>query len=275
MDVIFNVHLVSDSTGETLNAVVKAACAQFERIRPVEHSYFLVRTPRQLDRVLVEIESAPGIVMSTVVKPELREQLESFCAEHNIPYISVLDPVFAQMTNYLGLHVTEKIGAQRELNENYFHRIAALNYAMAQDDGANLERLKQADVILVGVSRTSKTPTCIYLGNRSVFAANVPIIREMALPDTLDKVEKALIVGLRIAPDRLLHIRKSRLANLNEQRSTDYTAIDAIRAELIYANRIFERKGWPVLDVTRRSIEETAASILNLLSEKRGHSVQA
>ncbi len=265
----FNVHLVSDSTGETLAGVMRASAAQFDNILPIEHSYYLVRSARQMDRVLREIEAAPGVVMFTISNDDLREKLEQRCRESGIPFVAVLDPVLEMMRRYLGIELNHRIGAGRVLDAEYFRRIEALNYAMSHDDGQSADEIDEADVFLVGVSRTSKTPTCVYLANRGVKAGNIPIVPQITLPEEVLRSTKPLVVGLTVSPDRLIHVRRNRLQTLNEQRSTDYIDEEAVRAEVVHAARIFERQGWPVIDVTRRSIEETAAAVLNLLTERR------
>jgi hypothetical protein len=267
--VYFNVHLVSDSTGETLAGIMRASCAQFDHIMPIEHSYYLVRSPRQLERVLREIENAPGVVMFTISNMELRSRLEQRCREMGMPAVAVLDPVLDMLSRYLGMELNQKIGAGRVLDADYFRRIDALNYAMGHDDGQGGSELETADVILVGVSRTSKTPTCVYLANRGVKAANVPIVMNAPMPDRLFEAGGPLVVGLTISPDRLQHIRRNRLAAMKETRDTSYVDEDIIRQEIVYASRLYEKHGWPVIDVSRRSIEETAAAVLNLLAERR------
>jgi regulator of PEP synthase PpsR (kinase-PPPase family) len=264
-----NVHLVSDSTGETLNAVLRAVAPLFEGVTPLEHSYYLVRSPRQLERVLREIENAPGVVMFTISNMELRSRLEQRCREMGMPAVAVLDPVLDMLSRYLGMELNQKIGAGRVLDADYFRRIDALNYAMGHDDGQGGSELETADVILVGVSRTSKTPTCVYLANRGVKAANVPIVMNAPMPERLFEAGGPLVVGLTITPDRLQHIRRNRLAAMKETRDTSYVDEDIIRQEIVYASRLYEKHGWPVIDVSRRSIEETAAAVLNLLAERR------
>jgi hypothetical protein len=266
----FNVHLVSDSTGETLAGVMRASCAQFDAILPIEHSYYLVRSPRQLERVLREIESAPGVVMFTISNDDLRAKLEAGCRELGAPCVAVLDPVLDMLSRYLGKDLNHRIGAGRVLDADYFRRIDALNYAMGHDDGQGGPDLAEAEVILVGVSRTSKTPTSVYLANRGVKAANVPIVPDVPLPDALFRANMPLVVGLTISPDRLVHVRRNRLATMRETRASSYVDEEAVRREVVFAQRMFDKLGWPVIDVSRRSIEETAAAILNLLAEKRG-----
>ncbi|OYX35567.1 MAG: phosphoenolpyruvate synthase regulatory protein [Caulobacterales bacterium 32-69-10] len=266
----FHVHLVSDSTGETLNAMTKAACARFDDVLPIEHSYPLVRSPRQLDRVLKEIEAAPGVVIHTIVDGLLRGALEEGCRDLDAPCIAALDPMVASLGRYLGASLSTRVGAQHALDTEYFNRIEALNYAIGHDDGQGTQRLESADVVLVGVSRTSKTPTCIYLAHRGVRAANVPLVPGADLPPALFELTKPLIVGLVVSPDRLIQIRKNRLLSLNEGRESSYVEFEAVREETIRARRLFEKREWPVIDVTRRSVEETAAAVINLLNTRAG-----
>jgi hypothetical protein len=265
----FNVHLVSDSTGETLAGIMRASSAQFDNIIPLEHSYYLVRSTRQLERVLREIENAPGVVMFTLSNDEMRERLEQRCKELGMPCVAVLDPVLDTLSRYLGQDLNHRIGGGRVLDADYFRRIDALNFAMAHDDGQGVQEFADTDVVLVGVSRTSKTPTCVYLANRGVKAANVPIVPHIPLPDALFRPDAPLIVGLMISADRLIHVRRNRLAAMKESRETSYVEDAAVRAEIIHAQKVFEREGWPVIDVTRRSVEETAAAVLNLIAERR------
>lgn len=266
----FHIHLVSDSTGETLNAMARAVCARFTDILPIEHIYALVRSTRQLDRALEEISGAPGVVMHTIVDPGLRSALEEGCRRLEMPCIAALDPVISAMSRYLGARISTRVGAQHALTNDYFDRIEALDYAIAHDDGQGGQDLTQADVILVGVSRTSKTPTCIYLAHRGVRAANVPLVPGRPPPPELFELKNTLIVGLITSPDRLIQIRRNRLLSLKESRESDYVDGDAVRSEIIAARRLFERMNWPVIDITRRSVEETAAAIINLLSGGRG-----
>ena len=265
----FNVHLVSDSTGETLAGIVRATCAQFDNIMPIEHSYFLVRSVRQLERVLEEISAAPGIVMFTLSNLEHRAILEEHCAKAGMPCVAVLDPVLDVASRYLGQELNHRVGAARKLNAEYFKRIDALDFAMDHDDGQQVIELATADVILVGVSRTSKTPTSVYLAHRGVKAANVPLVPNVPLPPELFAKDHPPVVGLTISADRLVHIRKNRLVAMKETRAGDYTEEEAVRREVMDAQRLFEREGWPTIDVSRRSIEETAAAVLNLLAEHR------
>jgi len=269
MKTYFHVHMISDSTGETLMGVMRASAAQFERGQPIEHLFALVRSPRQMDRALDHVASFPGIVVYTVVNPDLRETLENRCADLGMPAIAVLDPVETTLSAYLGAPMTGRAGAQRTLDADYYRRIEAMNYCMAHDDGQG-DDLASADVILLGISRTSKTPTSIYLGNRGVRAANIPLVPGTPLPPELFNLKKPVIVGLYATPERIVQIRRNRLLNLNEDRSTDYIDETVVKDELIFAKRLYARHSLPTIDVTRRSIEETAAKIINLLTEHRG-----
>jgi len=262
----FHLHLVSDATGETLSSVAKAACAQFDGVRALEHVYALVRSEKQMEEVLDRIEQAPGVVMFTLMNPNLREVLEKRCKTLGILSIPVLDTVLGMLESYLGTGLSLKPGGQHEMDASYFSRIEALNFTMAHDDGQNVEDIQDADVILMGVSRTSKTPTCIYLANRGIKAANIPVVPDVPPPDLSAGPIGPLIVGLTVSPDRLVQIRRNRLLSLNEDAHTDYVDLDAVRDEIIWARRYFNRHEWPVIDVTRRSIEETAAAILNLFN---------
>ncbi|WP_292032080.1 MULTISPECIES: pyruvate, water dikinase regulatory protein [unclassified Brevundimonas] len=266
----FHVHLVSDSTGETLNAMAKAVIARFDGVIPIEHIYALVRSPKQMERVLEEVAGAPGVVLHTLVDRDLREQLEDGCRRLQTPQIGALDPLVGALSGYLGTNISTRVGAQHALDHGYFNRIGALDFAIAHDDGqGTLEQLEQADVVLCGVSRTSKTPTCIYLANRGIRAANVPLVPGQEDGERLTLLKNPLVVGLTVSPDRLVQIRRNRLEGLNAARASDYVDHDAVRDETVKARRAFERRGWPTIDVTRRSVEETAAAIINLLSERR------
>ncbi|NOX84008.1 MAG: kinase/pyrophosphorylase [Alphaproteobacteria bacterium] len=266
----FHVHLVSDSTGETLNAMLKATASQFVAAKPLEHIYALVRSATQMEKTLAEIEASPGIVLYTIINPELRRLLEIRCSELQTPAISILDPLLNAFTDYLGLEQSHQRGAQHQLDEKYFKRIAALDYTLSHDDGQMVWDLEPADVVVIGVSRTSKTPTCMYLANRGVKAANVPLIPTSDPPPELFKLRKPLIVGLVASPERLAQIRKSRLGGLNATGvAEEYSDHDLIRAEVLRAKRLCAKHRWPVIDVTRKSVEETAAAILTKLSARQ------
>ena len=272
--IYFHVHLVSDSTGETLVAMMKASTAQFRGARALEHLHALVRSEEQMARTLDEIEARPGVVLYTLVNPERRTTLEARCKRAGIPHVSILDPALGMLGRYLGASVMGEIGAQRTLDDSYYDRIDALDFAMAHDDGQNVAGLRDADIILLGVSRTSKTPTCIYLGNRGYRTGNIPLVPTSPIPAILETFPSSdaggpFVVGLVASPDRIVQIRQQRLSNLAERGQTDYIAPDRVRDEMRDAKRMFTRRGYPVVDVTRRSIEETAAQIINLYQANR------
>ncbi len=267
--IYFNVHLVSDSTGETLNAVMRAASAQYEQISPLEYTYYLVRSPRQLDRVLREIEAAPGVVLYTVSDVALRATLEEKCRELGCPTLAVIDPAVDMLGRYLGLESSHRVAAQHDLDAEYFERMEAINFALQHDDGQGVSNLRESDVVLVGVSRTSKTPTCVYLGNRGIKAANIPLVPGVELPEMVTGPKSPLVIGLKISPDRLVQIRRQRLLALSENSETSYADEASVREETTHANRLFVRMKWPTIDVSRRSVEETAAAILNIIQEHR------
>jgi regulator of PEP synthase PpsR (kinase-PPPase family) len=266
----FHLHLVSDATGETLTTVARAATAQYVKVVPVEHVYPLVRTQKQLDRVLTEIDEAPGIVLYTLLEEDLVKRLEDHCRELGVPCLSILGPVLSLMQSYLGTETSHRVGAQHTLNAEYFRRIDALNYSMLHDDGQHVEGLEEADVVLVGVSRTSKTPTSIYLANRGVKTGNVPLVPGITLPPRVEQLNRPLVVGLYASPERIVQIRQNRVLGLRAHHDADqYIDRKAVAEEVAYSRRLCARHNWPSIDVTRRSIEETAAAVMKLLAERR------
>jgi regulator of PEP synthase PpsR (kinase-PPPase family) len=266
----FHLHLISDSTGETLITVARAAAAQYANVHPVEHVFPAVRTSKQLDRVLSEIENEPGIVLYTLLDEALVTRLETKCNELGIPCRSILGPVLRVFQAYLGTQTTHKVGAQHILNAEYFKRIDALNYTMMHDDGQMIDEFEEADVVLVGVSRTSKTPTSIYLANRGVKTGNYPLVPNVPVPGALESLQKPLVVALYASPERIVQIRENRLLGLNAHRDDDqYIDRQAVAEEIASSRRLASKHNWPLIDVTRRSIEETAAMIISLLAERR------
>ena len=263
----YHLHLVSDATGETVNSVARACLVQFAGVEPIEHIWSLVRTKGQMEKVLAGVAENPGVVLCTMVNDELHKMLIAGCRELGVVCVPVLDPVIHALAAYFKVEVRGRPGLQHALDAEYFARIDAMNYALVHDDGQASGHLKDADVILLGVSRTSKTPTCIYLANRGIKAANVPIVPGCPLPEEIFKVTRPLIVGLTKAPARLVQLRRNRMRMMaGAEGETDYTDIDSVREEVAFARRICSKQGWPVIDVTRRSIEETAATILSHLS---------
>ncbi|MEL6061597.1 MULTISPECIES: pyruvate, water dikinase regulatory protein [unclassified Methylobacterium] len=265
----FHLHLVSDSTGETLINVGRAAAAQYEGVSAIEHVYPLVRSAAQLDRVISEIRAAPGLVLYTLVGGDLGERLEEVARETGSPCLSVLRPVHDLLRAYLGAETTARPGAQHMLNAEYFKRIDAMNFTLAHDDGNLPEDLEEADVILLGVSRTSKTPTSIYLANRGLKTTNLPLVPGMPLPPAIERARKPLVVGLFASPERIVQIRQNRLSSLNADESSLYVDRSAVADEITASRRLFTKNRWPTIDVTRRSIEETAAAIVDLHRDHR------
>ncbi|MBX3584078.1 MAG: kinase/pyrophosphorylase [Rhizobiaceae bacterium] len=266
----FHLHLISDATGETLLAAGRAAAAQYKNARAIEHIYPLIRTEKQLAKVIDDIEEEPGIVLYTIVDKALAQIIDERCAALGLPAVSVLEPVLAVFQSYLGAPAGRRVGAQHVLDADYFRRIDALNFTMEHDDGQLPEEAEQADVVLVGISRTSKTPTSIYLANRGIKTANIPIVLGVPLPDSVVTARSPLIVGLIATAERISHVRQNRLLGTTTGfDSKNYADRASISEELGYARQLFARHGWPTIDVSRRSIEETAAAILALRPKGR------
>ena len=266
----FHLHLVSDATGETLIMVARAAAAQYANVAPVEHLYPMVRSAKQLDLALNEISESPGVVLYTLLDDALIAILETKCRELGLPCMSILGPVLRLFQTYLHTETTHRAGAQHVLNAEYFQRIEALNYTMVHDDGQHVEGLNDADVVLVGVSRTSKTPTSIYLANRGIKTGNVPLVPGVPLAPEVEKLSAPLVVGLYASPERIVQIRENRLLGLKAHRDdAQYIDKTAVAEEIAYSRRLCTKNQWPLIDVTRRSIEETAAAVMKLLTEKR------
>jgi len=261
----FHLHLVSDATGETVNSVARACLVQFENIDPIYHLWWLVRSQTQVERVIAGLEANPGMVLVTLIDGAVRGVLEEACRQMHLPFIPVLDPVMAALSTHLNSEFGAQPGRQHAMDAEYFSRIDAMHFTLAHDDGLLLHDLNDADIILVGVSRTSKTPTCMYLANRGIKAANVPLVPDMPPPPELLAAKKPLIVGLTKEPKSLTDIRRSRLKFLNQDdEALAYADLDKVKDEVTQARRLFARNGWPVIDVSRRSIEEASAAILQL-----------
>lgn len=264
----YHLHLVSDATGETLTTIAKAASVQYAQKRPIEHVHPLVRTERQLERVLQEIEQTPGIVLCTVVNQKLRHRLQERCAELNLPCLPVLEAVMQVFESYLGAHQTPTVAGQHVLDQDYFKRIDALNFSMAHDDGQLPDDLNQADIVVLGISRTSKTPTSIYLAQRGYKTTNLPLVPEIPLPPALTQPHNAMVVCLVANADRIAEVRRNRAMLISDRDLQEYVDRDRILAELAYSRTICAQNDWKLIDVTRRSIEETAASIIKLYQQR-------
>jgi len=263
-----HLHLLSDSTGETLENIAKAGLAQFDGVETIKHFWPMVRSEGHLDRILVEITQRPGLVLFTIVNAEIRRKLEDRCHVLGLPAVSALDPVIDALSRMLGQEAKARPGRQHVLDAAYFRRVDAIQFTIAHDDGVGAEDWEEADIVLAGVSRSSKTPTSIYLANRGYKVANIPLVVEAPPPSSLFTLKNPTVVGLTTSPERLIQVRRNRLLALNQAPDTAYVDQDRVAAEVAFARRLFSDQGWPVIDVTRRSIEETAAAIINLVNER-------
>ena len=265
----FHLHLLSDSTGETLENIAKAALAQFDGANNVvKHFWPMVRSETHLERILTDVAANPGLVLFTLVNRDTRRKLENRCRALGLPAVAALDAVSDALSNMLGQEAKARPGRQHVMDAAYFARVDAIQFTIAHDDGLNAQNWEEADILLAGVSRTSKTPTSIYLANRGYKTANIPLVPEAPPPPNLFTVKHPLVVGLITSAERLIQVRRNRLLSLNQTPDTDYVNEDKVKAEVAHARRMFADNGWPVLDVTRRSIEETAAAIINLFNER-------
>lgn len=264
-----HVHLVSDSTAGTVSAIARAVIAEFDGVNCREHIWALVRSERQLEKLEEALKSSPGPVFYTMVDEELSEKLTKICAHLNLPCINPLERSSGMISAYLQQEASARPGSRHRMNENYFSRIEAIDYTLSHDDGKRHWELAGADIILVGPSRTSKSPTCVYLGNSGLRAANVPYVHGVALPEELFQVKKPLIVGLIIHPKRLIEIRKSRLQTIGHDKLEHYADDDKVEEEIKTARQLYRQYNWPVIDVSQRSVEETAAAILNIYHRRQ------
>lgn len=264
----FHLHLVSDASGETLSMIAKAAAVQYSMIRAIHHAYPLVRTHKQLAEVIEKIEANPGIVLYTIINAELGQELQRQCRRLGLPCIAVLEPVLNAFSAYLGTPSKPVVAGQHALDAEYFRRVDAMQFSMLHDDGQSTETLNEADIVLVGVSRTSKTPTSIYLANRGYKTANVSIVPDIPVPAALEKTSAPLVVGLIASPERIAEIRRNRVMTFNDGRLQDYVDKERIKEELAFTRRLCHRHGWPVIDVSRSSIEETAAAIIRMYDDR-------
>jgi [pyruvate, water dikinase]-phosphate phosphotransferase / [pyruvate, water dikinase] kinase len=264
-----HLHLLSDSTGETLEMLAKSALSQFEGVETIRHFWPMVRSEGHLARTLEEIASNPGLVLFTLASSAMRVTLETRCTALGLPVVAVLDPVLMALSSILGKTAAARPGQQHSLDAAYFARVEAIQFTIAHDDGLNSENWEEADIVLAGVSRSSKTPTSIYLANKGYKTANIPIVVESPPPHSLYSLRHPLVVGLVTSPDRLVQIRRNRLLSLNQTPDTDYVDQDAVVRETAFAKRMFADNGWPVIDMTRRSIEEAAAAIITIHNERQ------
>ncbi|WP_184042163.1 pyruvate, phosphate dikinase/phosphoenolpyruvate synthase regulator [Roseospira visakhapatnamensis] len=277
-----HLHLVSDATGETISSAVRACLVQFDTVPKVnQHLWWLVRTPGQVRRLIEGIQAHPGVVFFTLVDPEIRVVLEDACRDLGVPAVPLLDPVLLALKQYFQADFRSDPGRQHNLDDAYFRRIDAIHYTLAHDDGQLLEKLHDADVIVLGVSRTSKTPTCMYLANKGFKAVNIPLVPAVPVPDQVlalvrdpatDAGTAPLIVGLTREARSLSQLRRNRLRVMHESVDSIYADEEHVRDEVARARRLFARHGWPVIDVTRKSIEEVAAAIIQRIQRHQGMS---
>lgn len=263
-----HLHLLSDSTGETLEMLAKAALAQFDDSEVVRHFWPMVRSNQHLERIMGEFKTNPGLVLYTVVNEGIREKLEERCRAMGLPHVAALDAITSALEERLGQEAHGRPGRQHAMDDAYFKRVDAIQWTIAHDDGVGWENWEEADIVLAGVSRTSKTPTSIYLANRGLKVANIPLVVESPPPPSLYKLRGPMVVGLTTAPERLIQIRRNRLLSLNETTESAYVDDERVRKEVTFARRMYADNGWPVIDVTRRSIEETAAAVIRLYQER-------
>jgi len=262
----YQIYLVSDSTGETLDRVFLAIKAQFKNIEYDVKSYFFTRTENQVIKIIEEAKNKPNvIILYTIVDSSLAKFLGNKSDEKKIPCFSVLGNLILNFSKLLNQKASHKPSGQHELNEEYYERIEAIQFTMAHDDGNLVQDIGKADLVLLGVSRTSKTPTSIYLANRGLKTLNIPLVNENSIPETLKRNPKlSCVIGLTTEPERLSVIRKNRMNTLKETENTSYTDIKKIEKEIIEAKKTFVKYKWPIIDVTRKSVEETAASIIKI-----------
>lgn len=263
----FNLHLISDSTGETLRYIAKAVMVQFKQTEPKEFVWSLTKTVVELQQVIDQIKIHPGIVMYTLAKKELRDLLKTHCKNLVIPCIPVLSRTISDISNYLNIVASPISGAQHQLDENYFNRVEAINFTLAHDDGQAVWNLSESEIIIIGVSRTSKSPTSIYLAYQGIRTANIPFVLDCKLPNELLAIKNKLVIGLTISLERLLQIRKNRLTAMNDINNSNYINNELVNLEIKTANRIFIKNNWPIIDVTSKSVEEVAANIIQLYNQ--------
>ncbi len=264
----FHLHLVSDATGETLTTIAKAAAVQYAQVRPIEHVHPLIRTKQMLQRVLQEVEQAPGIVLYTIINVELANALEERCRELQVPCMAVLQPIMSVFESYLGAPQTPNVAGQHVLDADYFRRIEALNFTMAHDDGRLPEDLDQADIVILGISRTSKTPMSIYLAQRGYKTTNLPLVPGIPIPEVLTNKHNAFVVCLIASPDRIVEVRRNRAMILADRDLKTYVDRDSIVAEIAYSRKLSSQHGWPLIDVTRKSVEESSATVIRLMADR-------
>lgn len=262
-------HLVSHASGEMVEMIARNAVAQLDGVTVDRHLWKFVRNLGLVPGILAEIAQCRGIVFHSIAATDIREALDEGCLHLRVPCIFVLEPFVSQLSEYSGAPIRYRTAARDYIDEDYYQRVEAMKYTLAHDDGQAADDLEDADVILVGVSRATKTPTCMYLASRGIKAANVPVVPGVPLPDGVLKAKVPLVVGLTLQPKVLAQVRSSRLQRLAEESTTSYSEAEAVAQEVLEARRLCARHGWRTIDVTNRPIENTAAFILDLLKKRK------
>lgn len=262
-------HLISDSSGQTVKHAARSALLQFAEIKSKQYNWPLVRNKKLLEEVLGKIKNKPGVVLYTISNTELREKLKRFCRNLKVPCISVIGKIVKEISAYLGVGAEEAIGFSNKFDESYFDKVDAIDYALRHDDGQMASDLEDADIILIGPSRTSKTPTSVYLAYNGFKTANVPYVYGCVFPDYLEKLSHPLIIGLIINPARLIEIRETRMNLLQIPDGTNYTDPKIVQEECLQVRRICQKNNWSVIDVSRRSIEEIAAVVTKFYYDRK------
>ena len=266
----YNVYLVSDSTGETLDRIFLSLKSQFANFEYAKKEFAFVRTEQQIDKIIKECNQIKNcLILYTIVETKLAKYISNKSDENNVPCFGILGNLILSFSKLLNQKAIHKPSAQHVLDEDYYKRIEAIQFTMVHDDGKKIDDLENADVILLGVSRTSKTPTSIYLANRGFKTVNVPLVLDQKIPNGLVLNKKACIIGLIADPERLADIRRNRVAIMNDHKIKEYTDLDFIKNEVEESKKLFKKNNWPIIDVTRKSVEETAASILKIIEIKK------
>ena len=266
----YNVYLVSDSTGETLDRIFLSLKSQFANFEYEKKEFAFVRTEHQIDKIIDECNQIENsLILYTIVETKLAKYIASRSEKNKVPCFGILGNLILSFSKLLNQKAIHKPSAQHVLDEDYYKRIEAIQFTMSHDDGKKVDDLGNADVILLGVSRTSKTPTSIYLANRGYKTINIPLVLNQQLPEGLLSNKKACVIGLIADPERLADIRRNRVAIMKDHKLKEYTDIDFIKNEVNDSKNLFKKNNWPTIDVTRRSVEETAASILKIIEIKR------
>ena len=266
----YNVYLVSDSTGETLDRIFLSLKSQFSNFEYEKKEFAFVRTEQQIDKIIKECEEKNNsLILYTIVETKLAKYISNQSVTKKVPCFGILGNLILSFSKLLNQKAIHKPSAQHVLDDDYYKRIEAIQYTMSHDDGKKVDDINSADVVLLGVSRTSKTPTSIYLANRGYKTINIPLVLDQKIPQNLNSNTKACVIGLVADPQRLADIRRNRVAIMNEHQLKDYTNLDFIKKEVDDSRSLFKKNNWPVIDVTRRSVEETAASILKIIEIKK------